>query len=572
MRAGFRIFCNRIFTFGSTMSVVLLVAALAIILGPMIFRGCTAVVFQGTVEFRKMQLDLYGRGDEDAIAAEEAQAAVARQGAYEIIAEHKSSVGFSDLLGPIRQAYKDFKRAQKRDENRDVVRDVVRCQLRDRLSDAVDLIGLHGIEGVAEARKQVAEAVLLCELATLSEDDVWSRLAEIYGQAPAEETVAEFQAHRRLLRGAPIEAFAKLADRFQSVLETEGERLASLRTIEESVRLLFGPPPGSKGGVVIEDKYGATRWDETQRHLENILYGTRYVRAAGDGASRAVQFRRAKQFADTKLAALFPLLESDLECMMRPRTVVYWQYFVDDCSVGHFFGGVGPEIVGTVLVVVLSMAVAVPLGVVAAAYLTEFSKGGPVVRVIRMCVNTLAGVPSIVFGLFGLAFFMLVFLPWFGMKREPSMLAGSLTLAMLVLPVLIRASEEAISAVPLAYKEASLALGAGRLRAFMTVTMPAALPGILTGIILSVSRAAGETAPLLFCAAVAFTKGFTVSPFGQVRTLPYGSYDLAMGDRLAARVPHNQFGMVMTLILVVLMLNLVAIVIRSRVAKRLRGQ
>jgi phosphate transport system permease protein len=269
---------------------------------------------------------------------------------------------------------------------------------------------------------------------------------------------------------------------------------------------------------------------------------------------------------------MFETIERDIEKMMNPRQVVYWQYFTDDSSVSHYLGGIGPEIVGTILLAVLCMAFAIPLGVTAAAYLTEFSREGPIMRGIRTCVNTLAGVPSIVFGLFGLAFFQIVVLPRFGMEPKASMLAGALTLSVLVLPVLIRASEEAIRAVPPTYKEAALSLGAGRLRAFVTVTLPAALPGILTGVILSLSRAAGETAPILFCCAVAYTSGFTVSPVGKVRTLTYGSYDLAQNDRLADLVPHMQFGMVMTLIGVVLLLNLVAIIIRSRIARKLRGQ
>jgi phosphate transport system permease protein len=161
------------------------------------------------------------------------------------------------------------------------------------------------------------------------------------------------------------------------------------------------------------------------------------------------------------------------------------------------------------------------------------------------------------------------------MKPGSSSLAGGLTLGLLVLPVIIRASEEAIRTVPRAYKEAALALGASRLRCFLTVTLPASLPGVLTGTILAVSRAAGETAPLLFTAAVA-VGGTAWPPWEAVTrptcTLSYASYHMAVGDRLASQVPHNQYGMVMTLIGVVLALNIVAIYIRSRVARQLRGQ
>ena len=187
-----------------------------------------------------------------------------------------------------------------------------------------------------------------------------------------------------------------------------------------------------------------------------------------------------------------------------------------------------------------------------------------------MCINTLAGVPSIVFGLFGLSFFVLFFLPLLGFPSKPCILAASLTLAILTLPVMIRASEEAIRSVPQTYKEASLALGAGKFKTFMKVTMPAALPGILTGIILSLSRVAGETAPVLFTGAVALGP-IPSSIFHSTRTLSYGSYDMAVGDRIAMMVPHNQYGMVATLVILILCLNIMAIVIRSRMFRKLHG-
>jgi phosphate transport system permease protein len=139
---------------------------------------------------------------------------------------------------------------------------------------------------------------------------------------------------------------------------------------------------------------------------------------------------------------------------------------------------------------------------------------------------------------------------------------------------MIRASEEAIRAVPRSYKEASLALGAGGLRTFLTVTFPAALPGILTGTILSMSRAAGEVAPLLFTAAVAnASELFPSSLFdGGARVLSFGSHQIATADKIGQEVPQKQFGMIMTLILLVLILNVTAIIIRSRVSRKLRGQ
>jgi len=201
----------------------------------------------------------------------------------------------------------------------------------------------------------------------------------------------------------------------------------------------------------------------------------------------------------------------------------------------------------------------------------ECAPDGQVIRIIRMCINTLAGVPSIVFGLFGLAFFVLFLFPLLGFESKPCILAASMTLAVLTLPVMIRASEEAIRAVPQSYKEGALALGSSRFHTFVTVTLPAALPGILTGVILSLSRIAGETAPILFTGAVSLGD-VPKSVFDPTRTLSYGSYDMAVGDRLAMMVPHNQYGMVVTLVMLILILNAMAVVLRSHVFKKLRGQ
>jgi phosphate transport system permease protein len=256
--------------------------------------------------------------------------------------------------------------------------------------------------------------------------------------------------------------------------------------------------------------------------------------------------------------------------MLEPRRTFYWRYFFDDSTPGHYFGGIGPEILGTLFLTLLSMIFVVPFGVISAAYLTECTREGPTIRIIRMCINTLAGVPSIVFGLFGLAFFVLFFLPLFGAPSKPCILAGSMTLAVLTLPVMIRSSEEAIRTVPQTYKEASLALGASKFRTFVSVILPAALPGILTGVILSLSRVAGETAPILFTAGIAVGP-VPKSIFQTTRTLSYGSWDMAVADKLSAQVPHQQYGMVVTLILLILCLNAVAIVLRWRVFKRLKG-
>ena len=158
-------------------------------------------------------------------------------------------------------------------------------------------------------------------------------------------------------------------------------------------------------------------------------------------------------------------------------------------------GGILPCIVGTLGLSIGALIVAFPIGVASAIYLNEYARSGRVLRLIRLGINNLAGVPSVVFGLFGLAFFVIY------LKMGVSLLAGALTLGAMTLPVIIGASEEALKAVPHTYREASLSLGATKLQTIFRVVLPTALPGILTGGILGISRAAGETAPIMFTAA-----------------------------------------------------------------------
>jgi phosphate transport system permease protein len=178
-------------------------------------------------------------------------------------------------------------------------------------------------------------------------------------------------------------------------------------------------------------------------------------------------------------------------------------------------------------------------------------------------------VPSIVFGLFGLAFFINTI----RISSSKSVLAGSLTLALLVLPTVIRASEEAIRSVPHTYKEAALSVGASKWRTIATVILPAALPGILTGTIISMGRAAGETAPIIFTAAVTVGKPLKLWQTLSQPTpaLPWNIYNLATEHEAVEEIRHVQYGMVLTLLLVVMALNVAAIVLRARISRRLKG-
>jgi len=227
-------------------------------------------------------------------------------------------------------------------------------------------------------------------------------------------------------------------------------------------------------------------------------------------------------------------------------------------------GGIMPAILGTIYLTAGAILIAMPLGISSAIYLSEYAKQGPVIRIIRIGMNCLAGVPSIVFGLFGLGLFV-VFLQ-FG----SCVLSGALTLGFLILPTIIGASEEALKAVPQTFREASLGLGVSKWQTTLRIVLPNALPGILTGSILGIGRAAGETAPIMFTAAAFFTAKLPSSIFDEVMALPYHVYVLATAGTHIEETRPLQYGTVLVLVALVLGVDLIAIIIRSYIRKKKR--
>ncbi|MCF7818790.1 MAG: phosphate ABC transporter permease PstA [Kiritimatiellales bacterium] len=341
------------------------------------------------------------------------------------------------------------------------------------------------------------------------------------------------------------------------------------REVEKAVSVLLGPKPGDRTPVLLRQQYGQTRWDRALVKLHEALYSADWDYSNTDAMGVLVETPRANAFKGTKLEPLFDYLENHLDEMLRPKTTFYWQFITDTSKDSHFFGGIWPEVLGTLYLTLGAMIFAVPMGVIAAIYLCEYAREGRVVSFLRICISTLAGVPSIVFGLFGLAFF----LNTIHVSDSKSVLAGSLTLSLLILPTIIRSSEEAILAVPRAYKEAALGLGAGRWHTILTVILPAALPGILTGVVISMGRAAGETAPIIFTAAVSVGAPLKLWETLSQPTpaLPWNIYNLCTEHEAVDEIRHVQYGMVFTLVAIVLLLNLFAILMRARISKKLRG-
>ncbi len=240
---------------------------------------------------------------------------------------------------------------------------------------------------------------------------------------------------------------------------------------------------------------------------------------------------------------------------------ISWEFLSQAPRMFMVEGGIWPAINGTLLLTLWTAVFALPVGIMAGIYLAEYAPRGPFTRVIRLAIANMAGVPSIVYGLFGLSLFVLTF----GFGR--SVIAGALTLACLTLPVVVTATEEALRQVPQDLRQASLALGATRIRTIVKVVLPAAAPGIVTGSILGLSRAAGETAPILVT-AVAFYAPVPDTVFGETMALPYHLY--IMATQAVKPAPHVVWGTALVLVAGVSTINVAAALWRSKQRSRIR--
>lgn len=227
-------------------------------------------------------------------------------------------------------------------------------------------------------------------------------------------------------------------------------------------------------------------------------------------------------------------------------------------------GGIYPAIIGTLYLIAGSMLFAFPVGVLSGIYIHEYSRAGIWKRFVKLMTNNLAGVPSIVFGLFGMALFVNKL--GFG----DSIIAGSLTLGLLVLPVVIRTTEEALLAVDDTFRQASLALGATKLQTIGKVVLPIAFPNIITGLILSIGRVAGETAPILFTVAAYFLPRLPTSIYDQVMALPYHLYVISTSGTNIEESRAMAYGTALVLVLIVLILNLLANMIRKFMSRNVK--
>lgn len=248
--------------------------------------------------------------------------------------------------------------------------------------------------------------------------------------------------------------------------------------------------------------------------------------------------------------------------LVRGIGAVSWEFLTSMPDDGMTDGGILPAIVGTICLSVGSMIFAFPIGVLSGIYLNEYAGNGKIIRFIRMMTNNLSAIPSIVFGLFGMALFVN------GLGFGDSILAGSLTLGILVLPVVIRTTEEALKQVDDSYRHGSLALGASKLQTIFKVVLPMAMPNVLTGLILSLGRVSGETAPILFTVAAYFLPKLPTSIFDQVMALPYHLYVLSTSGTDIEASRSMAFGTAFVLVMIVLILNLIANALRRYFSKK----
>ena len=257
---------------------------------------------------------------------------------------------------------------------------------------------------------------------------------------------------------------------------------------------------------------------------------------------------------------ILPILYIAAIVVVQGIGAINWEFISGYPRDGMKAGGIWPAIVGTLLLTLGTAAIAVPIGVGAAIYLAEYAQDNVLTRAIRIAIINLAGIPSVVYGLFGLGLFVLF------LNFGTSILAGSLTLGIMTLPIIISTTEEALRAVPHSFRIVSASLGATHWQTTRRVVLPQALPGILTGVILGLERAAGETAPILFTVAAFFLPRLPSSMFDQTMALPYHLF--VISTQVPGMPIRIQYGTALVLLVFVLSMNLAATMIRSRYRKR----
>jgi phosphate transport system permease protein len=261
------------------------------------------------------------------------------------------------------------------------------------------------------------------------------------------------------------------------------------------------------------------------------------------------------------VVTVLPIVGTVIFILFKGGSAISWEFITGFPHDGMRAGGILPAIIGTLYLTIGTAIFSVPLGIAAAIYLSEYAKDNQLTRLIRLAIINLAGIPSVVYGLFGLGLFVLF------LQFGTSILAASLTLSIMTLPVIISTAEEALRSVPQSFRTVSISLGATRWQTIRKIVIKEALPGILTGVILGLERAAGETAPILFTGAAFFLPRLPQSPFDATMALPYHLF--VISTQVPEMPIQIQYGTALVLLVFVLTMNVIATIIRSRArAKR----
>lgn len=566
MKTAYRKILDKSFTYVAYASLAVIALAILTFLAPIVYRGVGAVIFNATVEHEKFLIENLGRSptksDEERIKlSNEARAPL-----YEMMGKYESpsDTAFDAKINTaFDAAFESMKKHSQELLSSLELKGAERGKRIAQISEKIwaDYIG-EVDKASSDAKKDGTSFALIKVLKGQEE-----RLADA-----VRREVAYLNSIKKLnfMQKSLIRrnASAGIKKHIDAVVSELDEQNAAYKTFKEGIVKLLGQPDiKSKDAVnLLRQKYGQTRMDMARSALEDSVLTISVKAKDSGGAEYIKRVKTAEFFKGTKVGEMAEYIEENFDAMLQPHMTAYWGFFFDEPFDSNIFGGIWPMILGTFYLTLGSMIIAAPLGIAASIYFSEYSKGGKSVELLRICVGTLAGVPSIVFGLFGLAFLINTV----KISEGKSVLAGCVTLALLILPTIIRSCEESLKAVPNSYREAALSLGANKWKAIRTVILPAALPSMLTGIIISMGRAAGETAPIIFTAATSTGAALAISEIFTQPTpaLPWNIYNICSEHEMAERVSHVQYGMVLTLIGIVLLLNAIAIVIRARLQNR----
>ncbi len=559
MKDSTRKILDSAFTAFSRVSLFIVGTAVIGFILPIALKGIGAFMFTATVEHEKFlseNLDYsLSKSDKERIRKSDA----ARQKLWEMIDSYESSKDSSQPLEKISDLrISTFNKAIK---DKDKLKSIL-SQTPSKRAKLIKEYAEGAWKAYADAlddAERGASGFLFQKFISEQERKLESD-AEIFAEEICKGAKISRMARNSLRRNFityPISLLNACRERF-------AEKNSAYLSMKGGIIELIGPRSlkEKEDMKLTRQKYGQTRLDIAQRVLSEDIAKISIRKISQGGIPIMDRVSSKEYFGNSVPGQILEYVEKHFDELLQPHFTIYPGFFTDNPIDANIFGGIYPMILGTFYLTVCAMIVAAPLGIAAAIYFSEYAGNGRIANFLRMCVGTLAGVPSIVFGLFGLAFLINTI----KVSDGKSVFAGSLTLALLILPTIIRTCEESLKAVPNSYREGALGLGAGKWRAICGVILPAALPSMLTGIIISMGRAAGETAPIIFTAATSAGLAIGLSDIFTQPTpaLPWNIYNICSEHEMAERVGHVQYGMALTLICIVLFLNLSAIFIRAK--------